>query len=56
MGTSKAYQLLNEQVGSYDNIGHTQRDFQNYLMDLKELIKNFDANMCLLINLEENIR
>ncbi|XP_058753620.1 protein FAR1-RELATED SEQUENCE 5-like [Vicia villosa] len=45
VGTSKVYQLLKEQVGSYENIGCTQRDFQNYSRDLKELIKDSDARM-----------
>lgn len=45
VGTSKVYHLLKEQVGSYDNIGCTQRDFQNYSRDLKELVKDSDAHM-----------
>ncbi|XLR48069.1 hypothetical protein S83_032729, partial [Arachis hypogaea] len=38
--SSKAYQLLIEQIGSYDNIRFTQRDLQNYSRDLKTLIIN----------------
>ncbi|XP_058774181.1 protein FAR1-RELATED SEQUENCE 5-like [Vicia villosa] len=45
VGTSKVYQLLKEQVGGYENIGCTQRDFQNNSRDLKELIKDSDAHM-----------
>ncbi|XP_058783612.1 protein FAR1-RELATED SEQUENCE 5-like [Vicia villosa] len=45
VGTSKVYQLLKEQVGSYDNIGCTKRDIQNYSRNLKELIKDSDAHI-----------
>ena len=45
IGPSKVYQLLKEQVGSYDDIGCTQRDLQNYSRDLKALIKDSDAHM-----------
>jgi len=45
VGTSKSYRIMKEQVGSYENIGCTQRDFQNFSRNLKELIKDSDADM-----------
>jgi hypothetical protein len=39
VGTSKFFQIVKEQVGSNENIGCTQRDFQNYSRNMKELIK-----------------
>ena len=45
IGHSNVYQLLKEQVGSYDNIGCTQRDLQNYSIDSKALIKYSDAHL-----------
>jgi hypothetical protein len=36
---------MKEQVGSYENIGCTQRDIQNYSRDFKELIKDSDAHI-----------
>jgi hypothetical protein len=45
VGPSKVFQLMKEQVGSYENIGCTQRDIQNYSRDFKELIKDSDAHI-----------
>jgi hypothetical protein len=47
VGTSKSYELMKEQVGSYENIGCTKRDIQNYSRDLKELVKDSDAHIFL---------
>jgi len=45
MVTLKGYQILKEQVGKYENIGCTQRDFQNISRNMKELVKDSDADM-----------
>ena len=45
VGTSKGYQILKEQVGSYENIGCTQRDLQKISRNMKELIKDSNADM-----------
>jgi len=45
VGTSKSYQIMKEQVGGYENIGCTQRDYQKISKSLKELVKDSDADM-----------
>jgi hypothetical protein len=35
VGTSTSFKIMKEQVGSYENIGCTQRDLQNYSRNLK---------------------
>ncbi|XP_039686674.1 protein FAR1-RELATED SEQUENCE 5-like [Medicago truncatula] len=45
IGPSKAFHLLKEQCGGYENVGCTQRDLQNYSRDLKSLNKDSDAHV-----------
>ena len=45
IGTSKAFNLMKEQLGGLANVGCVKRDLQNFHRDLKALIKNSDAQM-----------
>jgi len=45
IGTSKAYNIMKEQIGGLGNVGCMKRDLQNFHRDLKALIGNSDAQM-----------
>ena len=45
IGTSEAYRLLHVSEGGFQNIGCTLRDSQNYYRDLRNKIKDADAQM-----------
>ncbi|XP_021861919.2 protein FAR1-RELATED SEQUENCE 9-like [Spinacia oleracea] len=45
IGPTKSFRLFKENVGSYDNVGATIKDFMNFHRDLKEHIKGDDAKM-----------
>ncbi|XP_074266669.1 protein FAR1-RELATED SEQUENCE 5-like [Silene latifolia] len=45
LGGVKAYRGWKELCGGYDNIGATEVDFKNFVVDIKTYIGNFDAQM-----------
>ncbi|XP_021851632.2 protein FAR1-RELATED SEQUENCE 5-like [Spinacia oleracea] len=45
IGPTKSFRLFKENVGSYDNVGATMKDFMKFHRDLKEHIKGDDAKM-----------
>jgi hypothetical protein len=45
IGTSQAYRLLHVSEGGCENVGCTKRDLQNYYRDLRNKIKDADAQM-----------
>ncbi|CAO2206294.1 unnamed protein product [Urochloa humidicola] len=45
IGTSQAYRLLHVSEGGCKNVGCTKRDLQNYYRDLRNKIKDADAQM-----------
>lgn len=45
IGTSKAFNLMKDQIGGLGNVGCMKRDLQNFHRDLKALNENSDAHM-----------
>ena len=45
IGTSQAYRLLHVSAGGFQNVGCTPRDLKNYYRDLRDQIKDADAQM-----------
>jgi hypothetical protein len=45
VGTSQAYRIMQVSDGGFNNIGCTKRDLQNYYQELREKIKNANAQL-----------
>ena len=45
IGASKAFRLMKEMVGGYENVGATSRDYRNFDRDLKGFVGEYDGEM-----------